>query len=154
MLGLSCIALRQIGIVRHLSDPPGAIFDSDEIVMSEAAHPFGVPDGVLGLGSYAISAGLIASGSSIARVKLACDAGAAAFNVMRQVVEFRKVCSWCMAVAGCTAAMIWFGWKATASEKSKTKADFLRERQAEAAVSREVHVMQSRWAPLGGMEAS
>ena len=111
MLVLGYIVLRQIRVVKHLPDPPGEVFDSDEIVMSRAAHPFGIPDGVLGLGSYAVTAGLIASGSELVRIKLACDAAAAGLNVARQMVQFRKVCSWCMVVAGCTVPMIWFGWK-------------------------------------------
>ena len=113
MLVLSYIVLRQVAVVRHLPDPPGEVWDSDEIVMSKTAHPFGIPDGVLGLGSYAVTAGLIASGSSLVRAKLVCDAGAAGFNVVRQVVEFRQVCSWCMVVAACTGAMVWFEWKAS-----------------------------------------
>ena len=113
MLVLGYIALRQIGVVKHLPDPPGRMWNSDEIVMSKAAHPFGVPDGLLGLASYAVTVGLIATGSELVPLKLVADAGVAGFNVVRQVVEFRKVCSWCMLVAGCTGAMVWFGWKAS-----------------------------------------
>ncbi|HKO19945.1 MAG TPA: vitamin K epoxide reductase family protein [Acidobacteriaceae bacterium] len=113
VLVLAYIVLRQIRVVRHLPDPPGEVWDSDRIVMSKAARPFGVPDGVLGLGSYAITAGLIASGSELVRMKLVCDAGAAAFNVGRQVVKFRKMCSWCILAAGCTIPMVWFGWRSS-----------------------------------------
>jgi hypothetical protein len=113
MLVLSYIVLRQIRVVKHLPDPPGGVWDSDAIVMSNAAHPFGVPDGLLGLGSYALTAGLIASGSELARVKLVADVGAASCNAVRQVLEFRRLCSWCLLVAGCTGAMVWFGWKST-----------------------------------------
>lgn len=109
---LSYIVLRQIGFVRQLPDPPGEVWDSDGIVMSKAAHPFGIPDGALGLASYAVTVGLIASGISLVRAKLVCDAGAAGFNVVRQVVTFGKVCSWCMAAAGFTVPMVWFGWTA------------------------------------------
>ena len=113
VLVLSCIVLRQISVVKHLPDPPGEAWDSDGIVMSKAAHPFGIPDGVIGLASYAVTAGLIASGSELVRVKLVVDAGSAGFNVVRQVVEFRKVCSWCMLVAACTGSLVRFGWKAS-----------------------------------------
>lgn len=113
MLALGYIALRQIGAVRHLPDPPGEMWGSNAIVMSKAAHPFGIPDGMLGLGSYALTAGLIVARSRLIRVKLACDAGTAGFNVVRQVVEFRKICSWCMVAAGFAVPMVWFGWKAS-----------------------------------------
>jgi uncharacterized membrane protein len=112
MVALIPIVLRQAGVVGHLPDPPGEVWDSDGIVMSKAAHPFGIPDGALGLASYAITVGLIASRSSLLRAKLVCDAGAAGFNVVRQVVTFGKVCSWCMAAAGFTVPMVWFGWRA------------------------------------------
>jgi uncharacterized membrane protein len=109
---LVAITLRQIGVVEHLPDPPGDVWDSDGIVMSKAAHPFGIPDGMLGLASYAVTVGLLARGSSVVRVKLVCDAGAAGLNAVRQVVSFRKVCSWCMVAAVCTVPVVLFGWKA------------------------------------------
>jgi uncharacterized membrane protein len=118
MVALSAIALRQIEVVRHLPDPPGEAWDSDEIVMSKAAHLMGIPDGLLGLASYGVTMGLLASESPLLRPKLVCDAGVAGFNVVRQVVSFGKVCSWCMAAAVCTVPMVWFGWKAGAQEQA------------------------------------
>lgn len=112
MAALIPVVLRQTGVVRHLADPPGEVWDSDEIVMSKAAHPLGIPDGAFGLASYALTVGLIMSGSSLVRAKLVCDAGAAGFNVVRQVVTFGKLCSCCIAAAGFTVPMVWFGWRA------------------------------------------
>ena len=37
--------------------------------------------------------------------KLLADTSLAGFNVVRQVVSFRKLCSWCTGTAICTAAM-------------------------------------------------
>jgi NAD(P)-dependent dehydrogenase (short-subunit alcohol dehydrogenase family) len=39
-------------------------------------------------------------------VKLAGDAGMAGFNVVRQVVSFGKICSWCTGTAVATAVMV------------------------------------------------
>ena len=117
VVALIPVVLRQVGAVEHLADPPGEVWDSDGIVMSKVAHPMGVPDGVLGIASYAATVALLANGGTAARAKLACDAGAAGFNVVRQVVKFGRLCSWCMAAAVCTVPMVVFGWKATSDEE-------------------------------------
>ncbi len=55
MFSLLPVAAHQIGMIKHLPDPPGSIFDSDRITTSRMAHPFGVPDALLGLASYAVT---------------------------------------------------------------------------------------------------
>jgi uncharacterized membrane protein len=111
MAALIPVALRQIGVVEHLPDPAGEVWDSDGIVMSKAAHPFGIPDAVAGLASYAITVTMLATGNRMLRPKLVCDASMAAFNVVRQMVSFGKVCSWCMGAAVSTAVMVGYGWR-------------------------------------------
>ncbi len=59
ILSLLPVTARQIGLIQHLPDPPGGIFDSDRITTSRMAHPFGVPDALLGLGSYGVTLGLL-----------------------------------------------------------------------------------------------
>jgi hypothetical protein len=116
------VVAHQIGAIDHLPDPPGPFFASDRITDSKAAHPLGVPDGVLGLGSYGVTLGLaaMAQNSSGARrllgFKLAGDGALAGFNVVRQIVTFRKICSWCTATALCTAAMVFAGRRVIAQE--------------------------------------
>jgi uncharacterized membrane protein len=39
-------------------------------------------------------------------VKLLVDGALATFNVVRQVVSFRRLCSWCTGTALCTVAMV------------------------------------------------
>jgi uncharacterized membrane protein len=84
---------------------------------SKAAHPFGVPDGLLGVASYGATMALLlaARGQPKVRpllaVKLAGDAGFAGFNVVRQIVQFRRVCSWCMLTALATGVMVYAGRK-------------------------------------------
>lgn len=112
LLTLLPIAAHQLGCLRHLPDPAGKVFASDKITESAAAHPLGIPDGLLGLGSYGVTLALALSSrkSRKARqalgLKLLVDGSLASFNVVRQVVSFRRLCSWCTATALCTAAMV------------------------------------------------
>lgn len=115
ILSLLPVAARQIGLIKHLPDPPGRIFDSDRITTSRMAHPFGVPDALLGVGSYGITLGLLLAArhksyaKPLLRAKLNADAVAAATNVTRQLITFRRICSWCTATALCTAVMVCYG---------------------------------------------
>ncbi len=122
------VAAHQVGAIDHLPDPPGSVFASDRITKSQSAYPLGIPDGILGLTSYGATLGLVAlaAGSPKARkllaVKLLGDGSLAAFNVVRQIVSFRMLCSWCTATAVCTAAMVISGREIIASELEKGKA--------------------------------
>lgn len=110
------VALHQLGALEHLPDPPGALFDSDGITESKTAHPLGVPDGLLGLASYGITLALMlaakenATARRLSAAKLAVDGGMAGFNLVRQVVQFRKLCSWCTGTALATGAMVFAAW--------------------------------------------
>jgi len=113
VVALGVVTARQLGMVRRLPDPPGAMWDSDAVVMSRAAHPAGVPDGVPGMASYGVTLALLLLAEDaewvrpVARAKVMLDAAAAGMNAVRQVVVFRRMCSWCMAAVVCTAAMAW-----------------------------------------------
>jgi uncharacterized membrane protein len=122
LLTLAPVAIRQLGLVDHLPDPPGSLFASDEITGSSAAHPMGIPDGLLGIASYGATLTLILlarkrpEARKLLAAKLVADGCAAGFNTVRQVARFRKLCSWCTATAICTAVMIVAGRKLIASE--------------------------------------
>jgi len=109
------VALHQLGALDHLPDPPCKLFHSDRITESEMAHPFGVPDSLLGLASYGTTLALAMTAKQCrpARVllggKLVLDSAAAAFNATRQVTRFGKLCSWCTGTALATAAMVYAG---------------------------------------------
>lgn len=106
------VAAFQCGLLRHLPDPPSSLFDSDTITSSKLAHPFGIPDALLGLSSYGVTLTLLllSRRSCAARKllpwKLAADGSIAAFNFVRQVIVFKKLCSWCTGTAACTALML------------------------------------------------
>lgn len=105
------VALYQTGVLRRLPDPPMEVFASERITSSKVAHPMGVPDALLGLGSFGATLGLVLAARRSAAVrpvlgaKLAIDAGTAMFNLGRQVVVFRKLCSWCTGTAMGAIAM-------------------------------------------------
>lgn len=109
------VALYQTGVISHLPDPPCPVFDSDGITQSKAAHPFGIPDALLGFASFSVTLALIVASRSNAKArrllgaKLALDAGAAAFNATRQVVSYGKLCSWCMGTAISAGVMTYAG---------------------------------------------
>lgn len=109
------VALHQLGALPHLPDPPGRMFNSDKITSSKAAHPFGVPDSLLGLGNFAMTLGLIlfarrsSRARKLLRAKLVVDASMAGFNAIRQVVSFGQLCSWCTATGLATGVMVYAG---------------------------------------------
>jgi uncharacterized membrane protein len=115
MGGLLPIALYQLHLIDRLSDPPGRYFDSETITSSKAAHPFGIPDSLLGLASYGTTLALVAQAGesdsvrSLLAAKLVVDSGMAGFNTARQVVSFRRICAWCMVTAVATVAMTYAG---------------------------------------------
>lgn len=99
------VALYQVGAIKHLPDPPSEVFDSDTITSSKDAHPFGIPDALLGIASFGTTLALVLASrrSETARrllaAKLVLDTTVAAFDSTRQVISFRKLCSWCTVVA-------------------------------------------------------
>ena len=121
------VAMKQLGGIDHLPDPPGAVFDSDGITGSKAAHPLGVPDSLPGLANFGVTLALAleARGNATVRpllaAKLVLDGGFAAFNMGRQVVSFGKLCSWCTGTAVCAFAMVWAGRTLIAEEAQKLR---------------------------------
>ena len=57
------VALYQVGIIKHLPDPPGRLFDSERVNASTYAYKrLQMPDAVLMIGTYAATAALAAAG--------------------------------------------------------------------------------------------
>ena len=112
---LAPVALYQSGLLPRLPDPPLDIFNSEKITQSNAAHPLGVPDGWLGLASFGATLGLAImakrhrKAQQLLGAKLLLDGSAAAFNATRQVVSFKKLCSWCTGTALAAGAMVYGG---------------------------------------------
>ena len=112
---MSVIAMYQTGLIKHLPEPPLPFFDADRIDASEEAYRrFSTPDALLGLGSYAMTAGLAAMGgrdrerwiSLAMAAKVAFDAGNALRLTVVQWKRYRAWCFWCLIAAGATFAMV------------------------------------------------
>ncbi|HJT17840.1 MAG TPA: vitamin K epoxide reductase family protein [Thermoanaerobaculia bacterium] len=112
---MGVIALYQTGIIKHLPEPPLRSFDADRIDASaEAYKRFSTPDSLLGLGSYAMTAGLAAMGgrdrARLISLAMAAKVAFDAANAMRLTVvqwkDFRAWCFWCLIAAGATFAMV------------------------------------------------
>lgn len=126
------VALFQLRLLKKLPDPPGPVFDSARIVTSKDAFPLGIPDGLLGLGSYgatfllllAAEAGAGSGGLETAlKAKLLMDGSMAGWNSAKQWRNFGRICSWCMAAAAATGAMVCFGYGAMRSRGSANAQD-------------------------------
>lgn len=117
LLTLLPVAAYQLHLLEHLPDPPGSLFASDKITSSKMAHPLGVPDSLPGLASYGVTLGLVLYAGNhpawrrILALKLVGDGAIASFNVIRQVVAFGKICSWCTGTAISTGVMVYGGRK-------------------------------------------
>ncbi len=126
------VVLHQTGVLEHLPDPPGKVFDSDGITESKAAHPLGFPDGLLGIASYGSTLALMVAAREnktarkLLATKLVLDGSVASINVVRQVVQFRKVCSWCTGTALATAAMLFAARTLLRDAASVAKAEVTR----------------------------
>jgi uncharacterized membrane protein len=118
------VAAHQLGYLAHLPDPPGKLFASDRITESKAAHPLGIPDSLLGLGSYGVTFSLILLARSQPKVRkfLALKlVGDGAVAVVRQVATFGQLCSWCTGTALCTAVMAVAGRRLIAHEAGEVR---------------------------------
>jgi uncharacterized membrane protein len=62
MASMAAVTLYQMGVIRHLPDPPLLRFDSDRVNASDTAYQYGVPDGTLTLAGHATNAVMAAFG--------------------------------------------------------------------------------------------
>ena len=115
---MGLIALYQTGIIRHLPEPPLPYFDADKVDASREAYAYlAMPDGVLGLGSYAATMALAAAGGQeraterpwlplLLAVKVAADAAVAGKLTVNQWTKHRAFCFWCLLAAAATFAQV------------------------------------------------
>ena len=59
---MAATTLFQMGLVRHLADPPLDGFDSDKVNGSDLAYGWGMPDSPLSIGSHAVAIALAGVG--------------------------------------------------------------------------------------------
>lgn len=100
------ISLYQLGIIKHLPDLPGKIFDSDKVNASREAQIVGLPDGTVSLLMYA--ANLVLAGAAIKKKTrknifdyfLAANslgqAAGGAFYLFNMIKVQKKICPYCV----------------------------------------------------------
>lgn len=100
------ISLYQLGVIRHLPDPPGSVFNSDKVNRSEEAQIAGIPDGVVSLLMY--GATMVITGATLARVLpkgisrwllgglLFGQAAGGAYYLTNMVTVQKKICPYCV----------------------------------------------------------
>ncbi|GAC1391139.1 MAG: hypothetical protein NVS4B11_05470 [Ktedonobacteraceae bacterium] len=115
---MGLIALYQVGILKHLPELPLPFLDADRIDASaEAYSRFSTPDGILGLGNYAVTMGLAAMGGRdrdreqpwiplALAAKVAFDTSQAIRLFFDQKTKYNAFCSWCLLAAATTLATV------------------------------------------------
>ncbi|MGI8854139.1 MAG: vitamin K epoxide reductase family protein [Thermomicrobiales bacterium] len=115
---MGLIALYQMGIIKHLPEPPLPRLDADAVDASaEAYSRFATPDGILGLGSYAVTMGLAAMGGQdrartmpwapiALAAKVAFDTYQAGRLSVDQATKHNAFCFWCLLSAASTFATV------------------------------------------------
>ncbi len=116
---LGVVALWQLGIIKHIPEPPPkSLFDAPKVNGSAEAYSYwGIPDAFLGVASYAVTATLAAAGSP-ARARTApyyplamaaktiVDAAQAGKLTYDSWTKYRAFCMWCLIAAGATFATV------------------------------------------------
>lgn len=115
---MSLITLYQMGVIKHLPEPPLPGLDADKVDASaEAYSRFSTPDGILGIGNYAMTMGLAAMGGQdrakeqpwiplALAAKVAFDTSQAIRLFFDQKTKYHAFCSWCLLAAATTLATI------------------------------------------------
>lgn len=117
LVDFALISLYQLGVVRHLPDFPGKIFDSDKVNASRKAFGTGIPDGTMGALLYAGTMVLAAAKGTrktgrprIASVALAGTVAAGAVGAAQYLVDMarkqERVCPYCVLGAVLNFAMV------------------------------------------------
>lgn len=110
MVSMTATSLLQIGVLKHLPDPPLPGFNSDKVNLSPTAFPYGIPDGTLALASYALNLPLAAFGGAerpvrqpvvplLAATKAAVDAILAGWYFYQMPTREKAWCVYCITAA-------------------------------------------------------
>ena len=116
------VSLYQVGLVKHLPDPPFAVFDSDKVDASDYAYKrFLTADGFLMLMSYATTAWLAGTGgekrsqthsylSLLMGAKIALDLVSAAELAREEWNDNKKLCPYCQTATLASLASLLLAW--------------------------------------------
>lgn len=113
---LGLVSLYQMGIIPRVPEPPLPFLDADGVdAAPEAYEVLDMPDAVLGIASYALTAALAAAGGEdratdrpwiplALAAKVAFDVAQAGKLTLEQWTKHRTFCLWCLAAAGASFA--------------------------------------------------
>ena len=100
------ISLYQLGVIRHLPDLPGHLFDSDYVNASDEAQVAGLPDGPVSLMMYAANLVLVAGALKKQKKRNFFDyllagnslgqAAGGAYYLYNMATEQKKICPYCV----------------------------------------------------------
>ena len=121
LLDFSIISLYQSGVIKHLPDLPGDLFDSDYVNGSDEAYQFGAPDAPISAVVYALNMVLATAGGTektgrrpifdlLLGASLAANAGGAATYLVNMITKQKKVCLYCAAGAAINFASLAVAW--------------------------------------------
>ena len=112
------IALYQMGIIRHLPEPPLPWLNADAVDAAGAAYAIlATPDALLGLGSYAITAWFASMGGEdrartrpwiplVFAGKVVMDVATGVKLTVDQWTKHRAFCAWCLLATGASVATL------------------------------------------------
>jgi len=115
---LGVVSLYQIGVLGHLPEPRLRPLDADRVdAAGEAYNLLSMPDGVLGVASYAFTAALAAMGGPdrhrrhpwlplALAAKVGLDVLSSGVLTAEQATRHKRFCSWCLAATGATLATV------------------------------------------------
>ena len=117
MASMAATSLLQIGVIRHLPDPPLKGFNSDKVNLSREAFPLGIPDGTLALTSFALNLPLAGYGGPdrarsapwaplLAGAKAALDAAVAGWYFYQMPAREKAWCGYCITAALASFAIL------------------------------------------------
>ncbi len=113
---LGIISLYQMGMLKHVPEPPLPHFDADKVNASpDAYRRLDMPDGILGVGSYAVTMALAAAGGKdrartapwlplALACKVAVDTVIAVQLTLDQARKQHAFCFWCLLTSAVTFA--------------------------------------------------
>jgi uncharacterized membrane protein len=115
---MGVVAAYQMGLLKHLPEPPLGVLDADRVDASGEAYQYlKTPDAALGLASYAATLVLAGMGSGrraqerpwvplALAAKVAIDAVSGLYLTVEQGSKHRLFCSWCLVATGLSLAMV------------------------------------------------
>jgi hypothetical protein len=128
------IGMYQLGVIKHLPEPPLPRMDADAVDASgEAYAKLRVGDAFLGFASYGVTL-LLAAAGGVRRhrsqpwlpltlaAKAALDAGQAARLTVEQWTKHRAFCFWCLTAEAATFATLPLTWSEARAALARLRA--------------------------------